>query len=125
MRIPDLVRLIALAAIWGASFLFVRMAVPALGSVWLTELRVGLAAIAMLAYVKATGFNLDVRRNWRAFVVMGVLNSALPWWGYAWAGNYISASYMAILNSATPWFGAICCAIASCAACSSPTRSCR
>ena len=45
MTFANLCRLVALAAIWGASFLFVRLAVPSLGALWLTELRVGIAAL--------------------------------------------------------------------------------
>lgn len=111
MRPADLVRLILLAAIWGGSFLFVRMAVEAIGPLWLTQLRVGLAAVAMLIYARAAGFELDLARNWRAYLMLGVLNTALPWALYAWSGKYIGASYMAILNAAAPWFAAICGAI--------------
>ena len=111
MRPADLSRLVLLAAIWGGSFLFVRMAVDAIGPLWLTQLRVGLAAIAMMIYARAAGFELNLAQNWRAYVVIGVLNTALPWGLYAWAGTHINASYMAILNASAPWFGAICGAI--------------
>ena len=128
MRPADLARLVLLAAIWGGSFLFVRMAVGALGPMWLTELRVGLAAIAMLIYARAAGFELGLAQNWRPYLMLGVLNTAhaqnwrpylmlgvlntaLPWGLYAWSGKYIGASYMAILNAAAPWFAAICGAI--------------
>ena len=111
MRPADLTRLILLAAIWGGSFLFVRMAVGAIGPLWLTELRVGLAAIAMLIYAHAADFELNLQRNCRHYLVLGVLNTALPWGLYAWSGKYIGASYMAILNAAAPWFAAICGAI--------------
>ena len=111
MRPADLTRLILLAAIWGGSFLFVRMAVHAIGPQWLTELRVGLAAVAMLIYARMAGFGLNLKRNWQAYLVLGVLNTALPWGLYAWSGKHISASYMAILNAAAPWFAAICGAI--------------
>ncbi len=111
MRTSDLSRLILLAAIWGGSFLFVRMAVDAIGPIWLTELRVGLAAIAMLIYARAAGFELNLKQNWEPYLVLGVLNTALPWALYAWSGKHIGASYMAILNAAAPWFAAICGAI--------------
>ena len=111
MRPADLARLVLLAAIWGGSFLFVRMAVGAIGWLWLTGLRACLAAIAMLIYARAAGFDLHLAQNWRAYLVLGVLNTALPWGLYAWSGKYISASYMAILNAAAPWFAAICGAI--------------
>ena len=111
MRPADLTRLVLLAAIWGGSFLFVRMAAGAIGPMWLTELRVGLAAVAMLIYARAAGFDLNLAQNWRPYLVLGVLNTALPWGLYAWSGKYIGASYMSILNAATPWFAAICGAI--------------
>ena len=111
MRPADLSRLVLLAAIWGGSFLFVRMAVGAIGPQWLTELRVGIAAIAMLIFARASGFALQLKQNWRPYLVLGVLNTALPWWLYAWSGKHIGASYMAILNAAAPWFAAICGAI--------------
>jgi drug/metabolite transporter (DMT)-like permease len=108
MTAANTVRLLALAAIWGASFLFFRMAVPSLGAVWLAELRVSIAALVMLACVLATGSRLDVRRHWRAYLMMGVLNAALPWTLYAYAGLHLGAGTMAILNATTPFFGAIC-----------------
>ncbi len=111
MRPADLSRLVLLAATWGGSFLFVRMAVGAIGPAWLTELRVGIAAVAMLIYARTAGFELKPRQNWRAYLVLGMLNTALPWGLYAWSGKYIGASYMAILNAAAPWFAAICGAI--------------
>jgi drug/metabolite transporter (DMT)-like permease len=108
MNAAVIFRLLALAAIWGASFLFFRMAVPSLGAVWLAELRVSIAAIVMLACVLATGARLDVRLHWRAYLMMGVLNAALPWTLYAYGGLHLSAGTMAILNATTPFFGAIC-----------------
>ena len=107
MRAADLTRLVALAAIWGASFLFARIAVPALGAPWFTELRVALAAVVMTLYVIAAGVRLEPQRHWRHYLFMGVLNTALPWFLYAYAANYISATYLGILNATTPWFGAL------------------
>ncbi len=101
-------RLLALAAIWGASFLFFRMAVPALGVAWFAELRVVIAAIVMLAYARVLGVPLDARTHWRAYLLMGVLNAALPWSLYAYAGLHLGAGTMSILNATTPFFGAIC-----------------
>ena len=89
MRAADLTRLVALAAIWAASFLFARIAVPSLGAAWFTELRVALAAIVMTLYVTAAGIRLG---HWRHYLFMGLLNTALPWILYAYAANYISAS---------------------------------
>jgi drug/metabolite transporter (DMT)-like permease len=111
VRVADLARLIVLAAIWGSSFLFVRMAVSTLGAAWLTELRASIAAVAILLYARAMGLDLQMRRNLRTYIAMGMLAVALPWTMFAYAGHYISAGYLAILNASTPWFGAICGAI--------------
>ena len=108
MKTADLLRLVALAAIWGASFLFFRMAVPAVGVAWFAELRVAIAAIAMLAYAYFAGVRLEVRKHWRSYAMMGVLNAALPWSLYAFAGLHLGAGTMSILNATTPFFGAMC-----------------
>ena len=86
MKPADLLRLVALAAIWGASFLFFRIAVPSIGVAWFAELRVAIAALAMLGYVLLSGVRLDVRRHWRPYLMMGLLNAAVSWTLYAYAG---------------------------------------
>ena len=99
MRPADLARLILPGAIWGATFLFARIAVPSLGAAWLTELRVALAAIVMTAYAMAAGTDLAPRLHWRHYLFIGALNTALPWAMFAYAANYISTSYLGILNA--------------------------
>lgn len=108
MKPADIARLLSLAAIWGASFLFVRLAVPSIGAVWLTEFRVGIAALAMLGYAFATGIALEPRRHWRSFMVMGLFNTAVPFWLYAYSGLHLTAGMMGILNATTPFFSVIC-----------------
>jgi len=108
MKPADLLRLFALSAIWGASFLFFRMGVPSLGALWFAELRVAIAALVMLGYVAAMGVRLGVRAHWRAYLVMGLLNAAVPWTLYAYAGLHLGAGTMSILNATTPLFAAIC-----------------
>jgi len=107
VRAADLVRLVTLAAIWGGSFLFARIAVPSLGAAWLTELRVALAGVVMTVYAVSTGVRLDPLRHWRQYLFLGVVNTALPWVLYAYAAHYITASYLGILNATTPWFAAL------------------
>ena len=111
MTPADIVRLVALAASWGGSYMLVRYAAPFIDAVWLSELRISLAAIAMLAYARFAGVELRVQERWRIYAVMGVIHTALPWSMYAWAGHHLSATYMAILNATTPWFSAACGAI--------------
>lgn len=78
MKSKDLVTLILLGAIWGSSFLFIRVAVPALGPFLLVELRVGLAALALAPFAVALGCVPEVRSHWRQFLVVGMLNAAVP-----------------------------------------------
>ena len=70
--------LVLLGALWGGSFVFMRVAVPALGPVALSFARVALAAAILLAVAGAQRGFPDVRRRWRQFAVVGAVNSALP-----------------------------------------------
>ena len=108
MTAADLLRLFALAAIWGASFLFFRMGVPAIGVFWFAELRVAIAAVVMAGYVLCFGVHLNIAKHWRAFLTMGLLNAAVPWVLYAYAGLHLGAGTMSILKATTPLFAAIC-----------------
>jgi drug/metabolite transporter (DMT)-like permease len=111
MKPADLFRLLSLSAIWGASFLFFRMAVTSLGPLWLAELRVALGAAVLLAYAIATGARMDVHRHWKAYLLMGVMNAALPWSLYAYAALSLGAGTLSILNATTPFFAAVCAAL--------------
>ena len=107
MNAASLVRLIGLSAIWGASFLFMRMGAPVLGPTLLIACRVFLAA-AFLAIVGAVLRKpLDVRRNAIHYLVLGAFNSALPFLLFAFAARTLSASLMAILNATAPIWGAV------------------
>lgn len=107
MRPSDLVRLLALAALWGASFLFIRIAAPVMGPVLLIEVRVLLAGLTLLGLALVTGKDLQFRRYWRQYAVIGVVNSAIPFVLIAVASLRLPASLAAILNATTPLFGAI------------------
>jgi len=107
MRGEDAARLTLLAAIWGGSFIFLRVLAPVLGPVITATARVSIAGIALIAWFRVTGFDADLRGQWRHFVVIGVLNSALPFMLFSFAALHIPASYSVILNSATPLFAAL------------------
>lgn len=111
MPLSSLAKLLALAAIWGASFLFIRIGAPVFGPGLLIELRLGLAALFLWVVCRWLGHRLDVRRDWKYFLVIGLLNAALPFLLYAYAARTLGASMLAILNSATPTFTAIVAAI--------------
>ena len=107
MRPQDLARLVALAAMWGASYLFMRYAVPHLGPVLLIELRVLIAGVALLAFLHLTGGIVGWRRHWRAYLFVGAVGLALPFVLIAEALTVIDASTAAILNALSPLFASI------------------
>jgi drug/metabolite transporter (DMT)-like permease len=107
MRRSDLARLLALAAIWSASFVFIRVLVPALGPIWVATLRVLIAGAALVAWFALIGLDADVRRHWRAYLFVGLLNSAMPFVLFAYAAIRLPASYLVVLNAATPLFAAL------------------
>ncbi|MDR6679287.1 DMT family transporter [Pseudomonas oryzihabitans] len=100
-------RLLLLAAIWGASFLFMRIAVPAFGAVNTAFLRVALGALGLAALL------LLMRRSWRfagkfwSAALLGVVNSGLPFLLYCLAARSLPAGYSALLNATTPLMGAL------------------
>lgn len=96
-----------LAAIWGGSFIFIRVLAPTLGPVVTAASRVLIAGIALVAYFRATGFDAELSRFWRHYLVIGAINSAIPFLLFAYAALHIPASYSAILNAATPSFAVV------------------
>ena len=111
MRGADLARLVALAAMWGASYLFMRYAVPSFGPVPLIELRVVVAGLALLLFLKATGGVVGWRKHWRAFLFVGAVGLAAPFVLIAKALATIDASTAAILNALSPLFATLVAAV--------------
>ena len=104
MSIVQLAALILLGALWGASYIFIRIAVEPLGPVFLMLLRVALSGLILLAYARLRRQQLRLRGHWRQFIVLGFLGSALPFSLIAWAELTVTASMAAILMSTTPLF---------------------
>lgn len=111
MSLASGVRLLLLGAIWGASFLFQKVAVPAFGPAALIEVRLALAALFLGAVAVATGRALDWGTNGRHHVVIGGINSALPFLLFAYAAQTLPASLLALFNSLAPIFGAVIAAV--------------
>ena len=92
---------------WGASYLFMRYAVPHFGPLLMIELRVIIAGLALAAFVHATGGRVGWQRHWRAFLFVGAIGLALPFVLIAQALTVIDASTAAILNALAPLFASI------------------
>jgi drug/metabolite transporter (DMT)-like permease len=107
MKRRDLADLILLAALWGASFLFTRMAVPAFGALALAELRVAIAAAVLLPLLAIRADFTELRARPGRFAVLGALNTAIPFSLFAWAVLSITAGLASILNAAAPLFTAL------------------
>ncbi|HUH92262.1 MAG TPA: DMT family transporter [Casimicrobiaceae bacterium] len=107
MAASDVARLLVLAGLWGGSFVFIRVAVPALGPLWLAWSRVALAFAALFAVAILQRRVPSLRQRWRDYLVVGTVNSALPFALYGFAEQYVSASIAAILNATSPFFGAL------------------
>jgi drug/metabolite transporter (DMT)-like permease len=107
MRTRDAVELVALAALWGASFLFMRVAAPDLGPVPLMFVRVGIAALCLLP-AAALGRRVRALRGRVAPVaVVGAINSALPFCLLAYATLHMTSGMAAILNATSPLWGGL------------------
>lgn len=108
MTAASFARLLLLSAIWGASFLFMRIGAPVLGPTLLIFSRIALAAVLLLAVAAHFGKALDVRQHWRHFLILGFFNAALPWMLFAFAAKTAPASLLSILNATAPiWAAAI------------------
>jgi len=107
MRRADFIRLICLAAIWGASFLFMRIIARVLGPLWTAEIRVGVAGAVMFSFLLATRKRMEFGRNWKVYLMLGILNSALPFSFFAYAAMTLPAGYSAVVNATSPLWGAL------------------
>jgi drug/metabolite transporter (DMT)-like permease len=111
MSLRDLGLLVTLGAIWGASYLFLRVATPVLGAFVLIDLRVLIAAFALLLYAWTLHRSPRLRTHWKPLLVLGAVNAALPFTLIANATVYLNASMAAILNATTPMFTALVAAV--------------
>ncbi|MUH01737.1 EamA family transporter [Scytonema sp. UIC 10036] len=107
MKISDTLELLLLAALWGGSFLFMRIAAPVLGPVWLIEFRVLLAGLILLPILMRLNLLQEIRRNLIPIVVVGWMNSAIPFLLLAFASVSLPAGFTSILNATVPLFGTI------------------
>lgn len=107
MRPTDLFRLLLLSAIWGASFLFIRIAAPVLGPLPTAFFRVLIGAITLAACLPLMGLRWDMKGKWGPVIVLGIINSGIPFVMYAVAALWLPAGYSAIFNAMTPLMGVL------------------
>jgi drug/metabolite transporter (DMT)-like permease len=107
VKTSDIAELIALAAIWGASFLFMRIGVVEFGPLALTALRVTGATLCLLPLVLWHGHIPTLRTHWKAIAIVGLFNSALPFVLFGIAALAINAGLSSIFNATAPLWGAV------------------
>lgn len=107
MKARDSLELVLLAALWGGSFLFMRVAAPEFGPLALIALRVGIAALFLLVILAARGGLAALAAHAGDLAVLGIINSALPFCLLAYAVLSVTAGFAALLNATTPLWGAV------------------
>src|SRR5436189_2835969 len=107
----NLPMLVALALIWGSSFMFIKVAVRELDPATLILGRLGLAALTLAVVVPAlvgTRTTLEqLRLHWRALTVVGLLNTAVPFWLLSWGETRIDSGLASIIQASVPIFNAV------------------
>jgi len=104
---PWLGRFIVLAALWGSSFLFMRLGTQEFGALPTAGLRVAIAALFLLPLLLWRGLGMQLIRHWKKIFFIGLFNSALPFACFCYALQSISTGLSAILNATAPLFGAL------------------
>ena len=107
MRAQDWIRFAVLCAIWGSSFVFIRICAPALGPPLTAAGRVGMAGIVLVIYLRIIGFDTKWRQFRGYYFKLGLLASGLPFVCFAYGALYLPASLLSIINACTPLFGAV------------------
>ena len=107
MRPVDTLYLLGLAAIWGASFLFMRMIAPEIGTVPTAFFRVSIAAAGLLVILAMLRVSWDFQGKFKTVLLLGVINSGIPATMYSVAAQVLPAGYSAIFNATTPLMGVL------------------
>lgn len=111
MKGREFAALLCLGALWGGSFLAIRVAAPEFGPFALIDLRVLVAAAVLLLVAGFSRQRLTSWSRWRDFLLLGAVNAAAPFTLIAFAELRLTASLAAILNATTPLFAALIAAI--------------
>lgn len=107
LRLRDVVELLVLSVLWGGAYLFTRAAVPAFGPAPLVSLRLGIAALILLAILAWRGDLPQLAVKPVALFMVGVPFTALPFLLMTWGALHITAGLSAVLNATAPMFAAL------------------
>jgi len=107
VKTSQFIELLALAAIWGASFLFMRVGSPELGPFLFTLLRTGIAALFLIACIKITKKRYQLNGYKFKIFCVGIMNTAIPFVLFSYATLTLTAGTTSVLNATVPMFGAL------------------
>ncbi len=99
--------MLVLGAVWGASFLFMRIAAPEFGPLALVLVRTGVAALCLIPFLFYKGEFKQVLGSTLVFLWLGAITVALPFTLFSYASLYLNAGSTSLLNATTPMFGAL------------------
>lgn len=108
MSPADTLQIIAMAAVWGGSFLFLRVATPDFGPVPLIAIRVAVSALFLLPVLLARpAWRAEFRQNLGKLFLLGLINAAIPFPLFAYSTLFVTAGFASIINATAPLFAAL------------------
>jgi drug/metabolite transporter (DMT)-like permease len=103
--------LFLLAAVWGASYLFIKVAVEDIEPAPMMAVRTLVAAAVLFGYlawrVGMETARADLRAAWRHCLFLGAFNAAVPFWLIGWGEKHIDSGLAAVLQASVPIFNAL------------------
>jgi drug/metabolite transporter (DMT)-like permease len=103
--------LVLLALVWGSSFMFIKVADRTLAPSTLILGRLGLAALVLAVFVPlAMGGRetlAELRAHWRGLLIVGIVNTALPFWLLSWGETRLDSGLASIIQASVPIFNAL------------------
>ena len=111
MRIADLLILILLAALWGASYLFMRIAAPDFGPLPLVAFRMAVAGLTLSFVFFQKEARESVKQHWVALLISGLFGSSLAFLLLSYASLTLSAGFTSLMSSSVPVFSAVIAAV--------------
>ena len=106
VSLRDISELIFLSAIWGSSFLFLRLTSPVFGPIFLIEMRVLSGLAILLPLVLFLGKLAEFQKHWKMIAIVSLMNMAIPFCFFAFSAVYIGAGLLSIINATVPIFSA-------------------
>jgi drug/metabolite transporter (DMT)-like permease len=108
LSLPTIVLLVILSLVWGATFVFIVMALDGFPPLTLVLLRVAIGALALAPVLWFAGIAVprDLKA-WQPFLVIALFNNVLPFTLFAWSQYHIATSLAGVLNAVTPLFNLV------------------